>query len=111
MKDSGSTGCTIKAGHTGWSEAAVMNNPIHDFVTGNIPGARNACSRDVRTRTSVAVIVRKMVRAQLRKLPLQVADLDELLNSKELRREQDEDSTLVNVQQHLAEGNQAEEQR
>lgn len=80
--------------YTGRVTAAVMQNPVSDFVIGNIPGVKNSCSTDVSTQTSAAAVTRGAARATRKVVPLQVTTATDLDDSEDVIAEQARDPTL-----------------
>ena len=89
---------------TGSTVAVVMPEPLFDLIVGNISGVRNACTVDVATQTSAAVVTRAMARAPKPVTPLTIASPQDLINSQDVVHEQQSDPTLAAVRKKL-EGN------
>lgn len=90
--------------YTGWVTAAAMEQPICDFIIGNIPGVRNFVSADIATQTSAAAVTRGMKRKPPRSVPLQVPSVTELANSREVKDLQQSDPSLTGVRRALENG-------
>ena len=92
--------------YTGSVRALAMPEPMYPLIVGNITGVRNGSIVDKSTQTAAAALTRAAAKAaKLSQAPLRVDSPQELMNSEEVAREQQQDPTLACAWKHLQKGN------
>lgn len=89
---------------SGRTTAAVMRDPIYDFIVGNIPGASFGPRNDVATQTGAVAVTRSAAKAKVSSKPLSISTPKELAQSHDVVQEQQSDKTLGSVREKLEKG-------